>query len=58
MQPTLTSSPGYRVCPSYSVSLKPIAGLFSQSYKLERPDSDAKVRFFHGVVDHGLEGRT
>lgn len=38
------------------VFLKPVVGLFSQSYKLERPDSESKIRFFCGVMGQGLEG--
>lgn len=38
-----------------TVFLKPVVGLFSQRYKLERPDSDAQTRFFCGVVGQGLE---
>ena len=40
----------------FTVFLKPIVGLFSQSYKLERPDSESKIRFFCGVMRQGLEG--
>lgn len=30
----------------FTVYLKKIVGLFSQSYNLERPNSDAKISFF------------
>ena len=56
-QPTLNKHPCLKgMSFQITVFLKPVVDLFSQSNKLESPDSESKIRFSCDVMGQGLEG--